>query len=164
MPLQIVQGDITRVPCDAIVNASNGIGFMGGKAGMKRRLAGVAESIHYATQGQVEAAAKAVCRAHHPFGFGPGQVFVTPAFHLNCHYILHAVTMRFPGTRSSLKTVKKLLPKILDQARSLGITGIALPLLGAGTGHVSEKRLLALYHQVFDSVEDLDICVYIYRK
>ena len=162
--MRIEYGDICAASCDAIVNASNGIGFMGGKLGIKRRLAGVAESIHYVSHGQVEKAAKAVCRSHSILGFGPGNVFVTPAFDLKCRYIIHAVTMRFPGTLSSLGTVKKLLPKILNQARSLELSSIAIPLLGAGTGHVSEKRLLSLYHKVFDPVEDLDICVYIYRK
>ncbi len=162
--MRIEYGDICEAACDAIVNASNGIGFMGGKKGIKRRLAGVAESIHYLSRGQIELAAKKVCRAYSFFGFGPGNVFVTPAFELECKYIIHAVTMRFPGTRSSLGTVKKLLPKILEQARNLGAKSIALPLLGAGTGHVCEKKLMALYHTVFDSVDDLDVCVYIYRK
>lgn len=162
--MRIVYGDICQTTCDAIVNASNGIGYMGGKSGIRKREPGVAESIHYVTQGRVEAAARKECRAHSPFGYAPGQVFVTPACGLSCQYVLHAVTMRLPGMLSSFRTVKKLLPLILEQARMRNLKSIAIPLLGTGTGHLSEAKVMKLYHSVFDSVDDLDICVYIYRK
>lgn len=162
--MKIVYGDICGTACDAIVNASNGIGFMGGKAGIKKRLAGVAESIHYLSGGQVEQEARKICRDHSIFGFAPGNVFATSAPGLQCRYILHAVTMRYPGTLSSLEIVKSLLPEILEQARKLGITSLAIPLLGTGTGHVSEKRVLQLYQETFETVDDLDIQVYIYKK
>ena len=44
MSLEIVYGDICETDCDVLVNASNGIGYMGGKAGIRKRLPGVAES------------------------------------------------------------------------------------------------------------------------
>lgn len=162
--MRIEYGDICQTTCDAIVNASNGIGFMGGRAGIRKKLAGVAESIHYATGGAVEQEAKKVCREHSPLGVSPGNVFVTSAGGLNSTYIIHAVTMRLPGTLSSKGTVKALLPRILETARSLGVRSIAIPLLGTGTGHLSEKKVLEMYEQAFAGVEDLDICVYIYRK
>lgn len=162
--MRIIYGDICETTCDAIVNASNGIGFMGGSKGIKKRLPGVAESIHYLSGGQIEAAAKAVCREHAPLGFAPGSVFVTPAHGLGCGHIIHAVTMRFPGTLASLHTVRTLLPGILEQARRLQLRSIAIPLLGTGTGHVSKDRVLALYQEFFEDVDDLDVCVYIYRK
>lgn len=39
------QGDITKFDVDAIVNASNGFGYMGGKRCVKELHRGVAESI-----------------------------------------------------------------------------------------------------------------------
>lgn len=162
--MKIVYGDICETNCDAIVNASNGIGYMGGRTGVRKRLPGVAESIHYLSGGRIEAAAKEVCRAQGPMGFAPGSVFVTPAEGLGCRYIIHAVTMRLPGTLASFHTVEALLPGILEQARALGLKSLALPLLGTGTGRVSKDRVLALYREVFASVEDMEICVYIYRK
>ena len=164
MSLEIVYGDICETDCDVLVNASNGIGYMGGKAGIRKRLPGVAESIHYLTAGQVEAEAKAVTRSISPLGVAPGNVFVTAAPGLKCRHIIHAVTMRLPGTLSRMSTVVELLPRILQQARQLGASTIAIPLLGTGTGHLSQEKVLELYHSAFDQVEDPRILVYLYRK
>ncbi len=158
--MKIVFDDICKSDCEAIVNASNGIGFMGGKAGIRKQRPGVAEAIHFVTHGEVEQAAKKVCKEHSIFGFAPGNVFVTPAFNLNSNYIIHAVTMRFPGTYSSLNTVRVLLPKILERARILGVKSIAIPLLGTGTGHIDTNKVMNLYHEVFDPVTDLEITVF----
>jgi len=162
--VRVVYGDICDTTCDAIVNASNGIGYMGGKAGVRKRLAGVAESIHYLSGGRIEQDAKKICKEHALFGFAPGNVFVTSASGLQCQYIIHAVTMRFPGTLSSFTIVESLMPKILEQARKLEIKSLAIPLLGTGTGHVSEKQVMQLYQETFESVNDLDVLVYIYQK
>lgn len=162
--MEIVYGDICTFACDAVVNASNGIGFMGGKAGIRRRRPGVAESIHYATKGLVEREAKHVCRAHSTLGYKPGSVFVTQSHGLNCRHVIHAVTMRFPGTYSSLKTVKALLPKVLEQARALGVRSLAIPLLGTGTGHVDPNKVLALYQDLLGTVQDMNIYVLLYQK
>ncbi len=162
--MKIIYGDICETTCDAIVNASNGIGFMGGKAGIRKKLKGVAETIHFNTGGKVEQEAKKICRAHSVWGYAPGKVFVTGAANLNSKYIIHAVTMWYPGTFSTLSTVKKLLPAILEQARLLGVHSVALPLLGTGTGGVSEKKVMELYDAFFGSVQDIEMCVYIYKK
>ncbi len=162
--MQIVYGDICEAACSVIVNASNGIGYMGGKRGMRKRLPGVAESIHFMTGGKVEREAKKHCRAHSVFGLAPGSVFLTNAYDLHCSCIIHAVTMRYPGTFTSLNTVKKLLPAILEQARACGAKSIAIPLLGAGTGSLSKERVLALYESFFASVQDIEVLVYIYKK
>ena len=162
--MRIEYGDICETTCDAIVNASNGIGYMGGKAGIRKRRPGVAESLHYISRGQIEDCAKKLCKNHSALGFAPGNVFVTPAFELNCKHIIHAVTMRLPGTFSNINTIEILLPQILEQARSMNLKSIAIPLLGTGTGGLSEKKVLDLYRIHFETVTDLDICVYIYRK
>lgn len=162
--MRVVYGDICDTTCEAIVNASNGIGYMGGKTGVRKRLAGVAESIHYLSGGRIEEDAKKICKGHSPFGFAPGNVFVTDASGLQCRYIIHAVTMRLPGSRSSIAIVESLMPKILEQARNLGIKSLAIPLLGTGTGHVNENRVMQLYRDTFEAVDDLDVVVYIYQK
>lgn len=54
--------DIALSKADAIVNACNGVGYMGGKSGIIKRRCGVAESIHYISHGTVEKLAKADCR------------------------------------------------------------------------------------------------------
>lgn len=162
--MRIIYGDICDCVCDAIVNASNGVGNMGGRLGIHRKLAGVAESIHYVTQGQVEKEARAICREHSLMGFRPGSVFVTQAYNLNCRYVIHAVTMRYPGSRASMKVVQELLPLVLEQARQLNLRSIAMPLLGTGTGGLNNQKVLDLYTEFFADVDDIDVCVCLYKK
>lgn len=56
--------DIALSSADAIVNASNGIGYMGGERGIIIRGNGVAESIHYISIGRVEELSKAISSKH----------------------------------------------------------------------------------------------------
>ncbi|MCO5386982.1 MAG: macro domain-containing protein [Desulfosporosinus sp.] len=162
MSCAIIKGDITEIEADIIVNASNGIGYMGGFLGRYIKLKGVAEAIHYKTSGKIEIEAKKVCRTSQIAGkkrrgIKAGDIFVTGAANLNAKYIIHAVTMWFPGTKSNIKVVEALLPKICEKSRELGVKTIALPLLGTGTGKVNQKDVLDLYMRYFSSIEDLDI-------
>ena len=100
------QGDITKFDVDAIVNASNGFGYMGGKRCVNELHRGVAESIQFASCGAVERLARAKCKAHSFFGYSPGTVFVTDAPNLECKKIIHAVTMRTPGSKAKIKKIK----------------------------------------------------------
>lgn len=158
MSYRIVKGSITDIAADAIVNASNGVGYMGGLLGRFVQLKGVAESIHYATKGIVEKEAKKVVKS----GVGEGTVFTTSAGNLQASFIIHAVTMDKPGQRANISTIKGLLPKILSKAYELQVKSIVLPLLGTGTGRLSKEEVLALYEEFFKDITDLDIilCTY----
>ena len=59
-----INNGIALSTADAIVNASNGIGFMGGKSGLECRKKGVAESLHFISQGAIEPLAKTKCKKH----------------------------------------------------------------------------------------------------
>ena len=78
MMIMKINNDIALSTADAIVNASNGIGFMGGKSGLECRKKGVAESLHFISQGAIEPLAKTKCKKHGLFGYAPGNVFITP--------------------------------------------------------------------------------------
>lgn len=106
MMIMKINNDIALSTADAIVNASNGIGFMGGKSGLECRKKGVAESLHFISQGAIEPLAKTKCKKHGLFGYAPGNVFTTPAPNLNCQKILHAVTMRFPEVNVKSRQLK----------------------------------------------------------
>lgn len=147
--LTFVKGkDIALSSADAIVNAANGIGHMGGKSGVFTRGHGVAESIHFISQGSVEKLAKTECRKQGILGYAPGEVFITSAPNLNCKYVIHAVTMRFPGSKSRIKTIKRLLPKIIMLAEQNDIKSVAIPLLGTGTGRLSMSEVLHIYKEI----------------
>ncbi len=165
MKIKIVKCSITNIQVDIIVNASNGIGYMGGKLGLIKELPGVAESIHYRTKGAVEIEAKESCKKIKwlPRWLGgslPGDVFVTAAGSLKIPYIIHAVTMRYPGQKSKLSIIKALLPKIEEKAIELGARTIAIPLLGTGKGGLDTKEVLKIYTEYFETRESpLEIIV-----
>lgn len=96
MDIRLVYGNIAEMHVDGIVNASNGVGYMGGQRCIDALYHGVAESIQYASQGLVEEEAKANCKGNNRFNcYAPGNVFITDAPGLLAKYVLHAVTMRF---------------------------------------------------------------------
>lgn len=145
----IYNEDIALSNADIIVNASNGIGWMGGQACINKRHKGVAESIQYISKGEVEKLSKAACKGK-IFGFAPGSIFVTDASNLNAKYIIHAVTMRFPGSKAHIKTIEKLVPKILKTVEYMHIETIAIPLLGCGTGRLPEREVFEIYEKYFE--------------
>ncbi|WP_067936672.1 macro domain-containing protein [Alicyclobacillus kakegawensis] len=156
MTLHNETGDITKIRADAIVNAANAKGYMGGWLGKYIRLRGVAESIHYATSGAVEKEAKRVVRANPP---GLGDVYVAGAHGLPATWVLHAVTILKPGSRSSIEVVERCVDNIRDVCHSLRIRTVAVLLLGTGTGRVQVRDVEELYEVKFGEAQDLDIVV-----
>lgn len=144
--------DIALSDADVIVNASNGFGYMGGKNGTITRKLGVAESIHYCSSGLVEALALGACQAKSRLGYRAGSLFVTAAPGLKCKYIIHAVTMWLPGSKARLKTIKKLVPKIVIQAEKMGAKTVAVPMLGTGTGRLDETKVYEIFKMAFETL------------
>jgi len=141
---------------DIVVNAANGIGWMGGILGRFIKLSGVAESIHYATKGNVEREV----RRQHRFS-RPGDVFFTQGYGIGKIGIIHAVTMQLPGWWTKEKTVRTLLPKIMQLAKEKGAKSIAMPYLGCGTGHLKQERVNEIYNAFFANEEqDIEVVVY----
>ncbi|MDC0764277.1 macro domain-containing protein [Brevibacillus sp. AG] len=162
--MKVIQGDITQVQADIIVSAANGIGYMGGWTGRYYRLKGVAESIHFVSKGIVEKEAKIACKKKKWLprilcGYKAGEVYVTGAGNLSAKWIIHAVTMPYPGMKTNIVTVKDLLPVILRESKRLGATSIALPLLGTGTGGLAKENVLAIYEKDLSEDHGLEVIV-----
>ena len=136
------QQDIAETDAECIVNASNGIGFMGGKRCIKKKCKGVAESIQFVSQGEIEALSRKQCKQKGVLGFAPGEVCVTEAPTMSTKYIVHATTMRLPGCKAKYATIKKLLPQIVDIVEQLNVHTVAIPLLGTGTGGLSKDDVM----------------------
>ncbi len=134
----IIGENIAQSTAEGIVNAANGFGYMGGKRCIEAQHKGVAESIQYISKGAVEQLSRAKAKEKSLFGYSKGSVFVTKAPNLQAICIIHAVTMRTPGSKAKFSTVQKLVPEIIKMAEFLHISTVAIPLLGTGTGGLSQ--------------------------
>jgi len=140
--LQVVCGDITKLKVDAVVNAANGyIGVMG---------AGVAKAIRDAGGVEIEKEARYLCSR---YKFNPGTTYYTKAGNLNCRYIIHAVTMKYPAERCSLDTVRQCLYAVFARAKKLNCKTIAVPGLGTRTGKAPLKEVAGIYKTIIPQLE-----------
>lgn len=143
----IYNEDIALSNANAIVNASNGWGYMGGQRCVNTKQDGVAESIQYISKGTVERISKQICKKK-LFGFAPGSIFITAAPNMKADYIIHAVTMRTPGSRAKIKTIKTLVPKIVKLSEQMKFKQVAIPLLGTGTGGLPLKDVYSIFEDL----------------
>lgn len=126
MNIEVVKADITTLEVDAIQNAANG---------MLRHGAGVAGAIQAAGGERLALESNAIIAAH--WHLAPGQSVWTSAGEMEtCSYVIHAVTMRFPGERSSRETVQLCTKSTLRVADVLHCESVALCALGTGIGGV----------------------------
>jgi len=121
LKIEIMEGDITAAPCEAIVNAANNHLWMGsGVAGAIKRKGG--EEIEREAMGQ-----------------GPidiGEAVATTAGKLPFKYIIHAA-----GMGQDLRTDKEIVYRVtvntLLLADRLGMKSLAFPAIGTGVGGLS---------------------------
>lgn len=151
MITKIYGEDISASEADAVINASNGVGYMGGWLCIKTRQRGVAESLQYASKGKVEKLSRKEAKDRGIFGFPPGSVFVTEAPGLHTQHVIHAVTMRFPGSRSKKSVIRELIPEIVRICEELHVKSVAIPLLGTGTGGLKKSEILRMYEEAFEN-------------
>ena len=116
--IRVVEGDITRLEVDAIVNAANS-SLMGG--------GGVDGAIHRAAGPELTAA----CR---PLGGCPtGEARITPGFRLSARYVIHTVgPVWHGGDRGEPGLLEACYRNALELALAHGVRTIAFPAISTG--------------------------------
>jgi len=117
--ITVVNGDITKLEADAIVNPANSQLIMGG---------GVAGAILRAGGNEIQR--EALRKAPIPVG----AAVATTAGKLKAKHVIHAPTMTRPAMAASLEDVKAATKAALTCARLIRVTSVAFPGLGTGVG------------------------------
>ena len=136
--IEIVEGDITRLDVDAIVNAANTA------AGRRRRRG----AIHRAAGPELaEACAKLG-------GCDTGEAKITPGFRLPARHVIHTVGPVWGGgERGEDRLLAALLPQRLALAREHGLASIAYPAISTGAyGFPPDRAALIALRTVLDAL------------
>lgn len=123
--LTIRLGDLTALTVDAIVNAANSSGAMGG---------GVAKAIREKGGKEIEREA----RAQAPIAIG--HAVLTEAGALPCRHVIHAATMVRAAERSSPERIRQATLAALRLADERRFKRIAFPGMGTGVGKVPKPE------------------------
>lgn len=148
--MKLIRGDITELAVDAIVNAANGIGVLG---------YGVAGAIKRAGGPEIEQAAREFVRSNGPLPAG-SSFFTQATGDLKSRYVIHAVTMTYPGTSyerdqvNGLDYIKKSITMSMAIAGGLGIKTIAFPALGTGVGRLPKWLVAKVMFETLKKYED----------
>lgn len=128
--IKLVQGDITELKVDAIVNAANNKLVMGGGvAGAIKKKGGKIIEDEATRKGPIKI----------------GEAVATSAGNLPSKYVIHAATMGMDFKTDELK-IRDSSRNSLKVAQGLSLSSIAFPALGCGVGgfsHLAAAKIMA---------------------
>ena len=121
--IQVVRGDITTVPVDAIVNAANN-GLLGG--------GGVDGAIHRAGGPAILAECRRLREHQLPDGLPTGEAVATTAGRLPAQWVIHTVGPVYSRSEDRSPLLRSAYTRSLQVADSLGALRVSFPLISAG--------------------------------
>jgi O-acetyl-ADP-ribose deacetylase (regulator of RNase III) len=127
MEIEVVVGDLTQAPVEAIVNAANSELWMGGGVAGAIKAAGGAEIEREAmAQGPIE----------------PGSAVATWAGQLPrpIRWVIHAATMPAATLQTDEVLIRAATRSALKKADEVGALSVGLPALGTGVGGFPVER------------------------
>ncbi len=123
MRIDILRGDLTTRPVDAIVNAANSSLLGGG---------GVDGAIHRAAGPELLEACRELRRADLPDGLPVGAAVATPGFRLPARWVIHTVGPNRHAGQTDPALLASCFRESLKVAAGLGARSIAFPAISAG--------------------------------
>jgi O-acetyl-ADP-ribose deacetylase (regulator of RNase III) len=140
--IEIVEGDITTLDVDAIVNAANSALAPGG---------GVCGAIHRAAGPEL---AEVCTRLG---GCETGEAKITPGFNLKARHVIHAVGPVWGGNeRGEDKLLASCYRNSLRLLRERGLASIAFPAISTGIyGFPAERAARIAVRTVLDELKNL---------
>lgn len=121
--LQVIQGDITTLEVDAIVNAANHSLRGGG---------GVDGAIHRAAGSELLKACEKLRQTQWPDGLPDGEVALTPGFNLPARYVIHTVGPVHDRTKDKSSLLASCYRKSLALACEMKMQTLAFPAISTG--------------------------------
>jgi len=156
MELKIIQGDITQLELDAIVNAANP-SILGG--------AGVDGAIHKVAGPELINYCKEIRNRHLPKGVPTGGVIITPGFNLPSKYIIHAVGPVFKRDLNPAILLRSAYINSLNLAEKRDVKTIAFPAISTGIyGYpkdLAAKEVKSVMNSYkFNNIEEVTLCYF----